>query len=125
MQFKHKIRALMTVASAAAALSISLVAFSTGGAGAASKPTGVITFAEQVGTTPNYIFPYMTCATFSVADIDGFDQQLYRPLYYFGLGASAAVQPKLSPAKMPVMSNGNKDVHDQSEGLEVRRWPDH
>lgn len=108
MQFKHRVRGLLTIASAAAAISLSLIGLSAGGAGAVSKPTGTITFAEQIGTTPTYIFPYMTCATFSVADIDGFDQQLYRPLYYFGLGASAAVQPTLSLAHMPVMSNHNK-----------------
>ena len=116
MQFKHKIRALMTVASAAAALSISLVAFSTGGAGAASKPTGTITFAEQVGTTPNYIFPYMICATFSVANIDGFDQQLYRPAYWFGLGSSAAVQPSLSLAKKPVHRTATRRPRSMMKG---------
>jgi peptide/nickel transport system substrate-binding protein len=106
MQFRHKLRVLVTIGSAAAALSVGLVGLSMGGAGAA--PTGTITFAEQVGTTPTYIFPYMSCATFSVANIDGFDQQMFRPAYWFGLGSSAAIQPSLSLANQPAMSDGNK-----------------
>jgi peptide/nickel transport system substrate-binding protein len=108
MQFKHRLRVLVTIGSAAAALSVGLVGLSTGGAGAASTPTGTITLAEAAQTPPNYIFPFMSCATFSVSNIDGFDQQLFRPAYWFGLGSSAAIQPTLSLANQPAMSDHNK-----------------
>jgi len=36
--------------------------------------------------------------------------EMYRPVYWFGLCASATVVPKLSTANMPVMSNKNKTV---------------
>jgi peptide/nickel transport system substrate-binding protein len=35
---------------------------------------------------------------------------MFRPLYFFGLGNSAAVQPKISTANAPKYSNGNKTV---------------
>jgi peptide/nickel transport system substrate-binding protein len=108
MQIRHKLRVLVTIGSAAAALTLGLVGLTSGGAGASSKLSGVITFAEAPQTIPNYIFPYMSCATFSVATIDGFDQQMFRPAYWFGLGDSAAIQPSLSVADQPVFSNHNK-----------------
>jgi peptide/nickel transport system substrate-binding protein len=108
MQVRHKLRVLVTIGSAAAALSLGLVGLTSGGAGAASKPSGVLTFAEAPNTPPNYIFPYVPCANFSVATIDGFQQQMFRPAYWFGLGSSAAIQPSLSLANQPVFSNGNK-----------------
>jgi peptide/nickel transport system substrate-binding protein len=108
MQFKSKLRFLATIGTVAAALTIGLVGLTSGGAGASSKLTGTLTLAEAPQTPPTYIFPYMSCTYFSVANIDGFDQQMYRPLYWFGLGDSAAIQPKLSLADLPVMSDHNK-----------------
>jgi peptide/nickel transport system substrate-binding protein len=99
---------MVTIGSAAAALSLGLVGLSSSGAGASSKPSGTLTFAEAPTTAPDYIFPYMSCTYFSVANIDAFDYQIYRPLYWFGLGSSAAIQPKLSVADQPVFSNNNK-----------------
>jgi peptide/nickel transport system substrate-binding protein len=108
MQFKSKLRLWATAGTVAAALAMGLVGLTSGGAGASSKPSGILTLAEAPQTPPTYIFPYMSCSFFSVANIDGFDQQMYRPLYWFGLGSSAAIQPKLSLAALPVMSDNNK-----------------
>ena len=69
-----------------------------------------ITFAEGPGANPNYIFPYMGGQYFSVDNINQFQELMFRPLYWFGLGGSVAVQPSLSLARMPVFSNGNKTV---------------
>jgi peptide/nickel transport system substrate-binding protein len=86
----------------------------------ASKATGTLTYAEGAGAAPNYIFQYMSCTYFSVDNINQFEDLMYRPLYWFGLGASAAVVDTsqsgatapdgLSLAAAPVFSNGNKTV---------------
>ncbi len=109
MQFKRRLRLLLTVGTAAGALTMGAVAVTTGSAGA-SAANNTIVLAEGPGASPNYIFPYLGCKDFSVATLSAFQVEMYRPLYWFGLGTSAAVQPALSVAKMPVMSNGNKTI---------------
>ncbi len=107
MQFGRKLRLAMTIGAVASSLSLGLIAPSVSGA---STPTGTITFAEGPGANPNYIFPYMTCQYFSVDNINQFQEMMYRPLYWFGLGGSVAVIPSLSTAKMPVMGHGNRSA---------------
>ncbi|MBU6496370.1 MAG: hypothetical protein KGR42_08205 [Acidobacteria bacterium] len=119
MQIKRKLRLATVVGAAGAAMALSLVAPSVSGA-ATAAPSGTLTYAEAPGASPNYIFPFMSCTYFSVNNINQFQQLLYRPLYWFGLGNSAAVVDKpqvgannpngLSLAAAPVMSNGNKTV---------------
>ena len=108
MQFKRRLKALLTVGAAASALTMGLVAATTNGAGASNNST--ITLAEAPATTPTYIFPFMACPVFSVANISAFDYEMYRPLYWFGWKNSAAEVPSLSLANQPVMSNANKTV---------------
>jgi peptide/nickel transport system substrate-binding protein len=84
---------------------------------APKKTGGTITFAEGPGAAPNYIFPYMSCSYFSVANINQFEELMYRPLYWFGLGASSAVQYPLSTADKPVFSNG-----DQTITIDLKGW---
>lgn len=72
------------------------------------KPSGVVTFAEGASANPNYIFPVDSCSYFSVTNMNQFQFLMYRPVYWFGLGASVAVQPQLSLAKLPVASDSNK-----------------
>lgn len=105
MQFGRKLRLAITIGAAATALSMGLVVPAVSGA---SAPSGTITFAEGAGANPNYIFPYMGCQYFSVDNINQFQEMMFRPLYWFGLGGSPAVQPSLSTGNMPVMSNGNR-----------------
>lgn len=76
----------------------------------ASTTGQTVSFAEAPGANPNYIFPYMGGQYFSVDNINQFQQLMFRPLYWFGLGGSVAVVPKLSLAQMPVFSNNNKTV---------------
>ena len=103
-------RALRTAA-AVLAMGLVLAACGSGGGGSsAPKKGGSIYFAEGPGASPNYIFPYMGCSYFSVSNINQFQFQMYRPLYWFGLGSSTAVQYSLSPAKAPVFSDGNKTI---------------
>jgi peptide/nickel transport system substrate-binding protein len=96
-----------------AVLVAGLVLAACGGSGSGSavnNAKATISFAEGPGAAPNYIFPYMGCAYFSVSNINQFQFLMYRPLYWFGLGASTAVQYPLSPANAPVFSQGGKRV---------------
>ena len=108
MQFKRRLKAFLTLGAAASALTMGLVAAATSGAGASNNST--ITLAEAPATTPTYIFPFMACPVFSVANISAFDYEMYRPLYWFGWKNSAAEVPSLSLANQPLMSNNNKTV---------------
>ena len=116
MQAKNKLRLLVTIGSVAAALSMSLIATATSGAAASSNATNTITLAEGPGANPNWIFPYQSCTYFSVDNINAFQEEMYRPVYWFGLGSTATVVPKLSTADMPVMSNGNKTITIKMKG---------
>jgi peptide/nickel transport system substrate-binding protein len=107
MQLGRKLRLAMTVGAVASALSMGLIAPAVSGA---STPSGTITYAEGPGANPNYIFPYMGCSFFSVDNINQFQNMMYRPLYWFGLGASSAYVPSLSPGNTPKYSHGNKTI---------------
>jgi peptide/nickel transport system substrate-binding protein len=115
MQLKTKLRLLVAIGTAAGSLSLGLIAV-TGSAGAASTASNTLTFAEGPGAAPNYIFPYMSCTYFSVDNTQAFQYEMFRPVYWFGLGKTTVVQPTLSLAKMPVMSNGNKTVTINMKG---------
>lgn len=71
---------------------------------------GTATWAEAPNTQPNYIFPFMSLAYFSVANINQFQFLMYRPLYWFGNGAQPTINPSLSLAQNPVYSNNNTTV---------------
>ena len=107
MHLGRKLRLAMSVGAVASSLSLGLIATATSGA---SAPSGTITYAEGAGANPNYIFPYMGCAYFSVDNINQFQDLMFRPLYWFGLGASSAYVPKLSLAASPAFSNGNRTI---------------
>lgn len=77
---------------------------------------GTVTFAEGPGAAPNYIFPYVGCAYFSVSNLNQFQFLMYRPLYWFGLGSSTAVDYNLSPANAPKFSNNNTKVTISMKG---------
>jgi len=100
-------RSTRAVRGGIAVLAVGLALTACGSSGPA---TTSIYFAEGPGASPNYIFPYMGCAYFSVSNINQFQFQMYRPLYWFGLGKSTAVQYPLSPAQAPVFSNGGKTI---------------
>ena len=107
MQIRHKLRLATTIGLAAGALTLGLVVPSVSGA---ATPSGTITFAEGPGANPNYIFPYMSCTYFSVSNINQFQELMYRPLYWFGLGSSAAYVSSLSMAQNPVFTNNRTTV---------------
>ncbi len=109
----HRLRRAFSGVVAALAVGLLLTACGAGGgSGAASgkKTGGTITFAEGPGAAPNYIFPYVGCAYFSVSNLNQFQMLMYRPLYWFGLGNSVGVQYPLSPANAPVFSKNDTKV---------------
>ncbi len=87
-------------------------------------PTGTITYAEPVGTTPTYLFPLYDGSNTNAAY---FQTTCWLPLYSFGSNSSPniAVDGKLSLAKPPVLSNDNKKItivlkkYDWSTGAPV------
>ena len=114
MHFGRKLRLAVTVGLSACALSLGLIAPTVSGASSAS---GTLTFAEGAGANPNWIFPYESCQYCSVDNINQFQDEMFRPLYWFGLGGSVTLVPSLSLAKVPVYSNGNKTVT-----LKLKGW---
>ncbi|MCU1364270.1 MAG: extracellular solute-binding protein family 5 [Acidimicrobiaceae bacterium] len=106
MKFHLKLRFAILVATASA-LVLGLVGVS---ASAASQPSGTITYAEAPGAAPDWIFPYTGYQAFSASNINQFQQLMFRPLYFFGLGSTSAYVPSLSLAETPVLTNNNKTI---------------
>jgi len=104
---KGKFRLALTVGLVAASASLGLIAPTISSAAA---PSGTINIAEPPNATPAYILPFYPPSECTVTNTSGFQVMMYRPLYFFGLGSSAALQPKLSTGNLPKYSNGNKTV---------------
>ena len=64
-----------------------------------------ITWAEQPASAPNCIFPLgpLTCET--VANAGGFQNLMYRPLYWLGNNGSLSIDQSLSLANPPVWNS--------------------
>ena len=101
MKFHLKLRFAILVV-AASALTYGLVGVSVN---AAPPPRGTVTYAEAPGRGTDWIFPYTGYQDYSASNINQFQQLMYRPLYFFGLGATAAYVPSLSLAETPVLRN--------------------
>jgi len=74
-----------------------------------------MTIAEAAAAGPNYVFPMMGGAYFSTSNFQ-LIYMMYRPLYWFGVGNSASLNPGLSVAQVPVYSNGGKTVTIKMKG---------
>ncbi len=74
-----------------------------------------MTIAEGAAAGPNYIFPMMGLQYFSVTNFD-LIYQLFRPLYYFGVGNTADLNEGLSVADTPVYSNSGRTVTIKMKG---------
>jgi peptide/nickel transport system substrate-binding protein len=101
------------IAVAAAALLAAACSSSSGTSASGGKPVtgGTATFAEPPGVTPNYIFPMLTGAYYSVANIEEFQRLSFRSLYWIGNGkGQPVVDPALSLAALPVYSDNDSVV---------------
>ncbi len=67
---------------------------------------GTVTYAMEPGAEANYIFPFINAATgdYTATNTDNFQYLLYRPLYWFGTGATPYMNPTVSLAYPPVYS---------------------
>jgi peptide/nickel transport system substrate-binding protein len=110
MRFRSKTFGGLVVAAACATALAACSSSSSSTPSAAATPVsgGTATFAELPATTPNYIFPFVSSAYISVSNLNLFQYLMYRPLYWFGTGASPTVNTTKSLANVPVWSNGGK-----------------
>src|ERR1700677_338896 len=118
---RRRFRGLLIAACAAAPTALTAAACgssgsASSGAGAAA-PTGgtalvggTATYALPPSTVPNYIFPFDSSTYFSVVNAEDFQYLLYRPLYWFGNGASPTLNTKLSVADAPVYKGNDVTI---------------
>jgi peptide/nickel transport system substrate-binding protein len=108
-RFRRRSRILAAGAAAAACALVAAACSSSGPTPSGTTPVsgGTAVFAEPPSTTPDYIFPF-TSSTYS-SDVNAFDFQylMYRPLYWFGVGAQPVLNRSLSLANPPTF-NGRK-----------------
>jgi peptide/nickel transport system substrate-binding protein len=117
MKFHLKLRFAVAVVAATGALGLGLLAAPGGGATRGGGPaSGTITYAEAPGAAPNWIFPYTGYLNFSASNINQFQQLMFRPLYFFGEGSTAAFDPSLSLAGPPVLSDGDRTITIRLKG---------
>jgi len=74
----------------------------SGQAGGTKVAGGTATWALQPSSVPNYIFPFTSSTYFSTVNAEEFQYLMYRPLYWFGNGASPTLNTGLSLANPPV-----------------------
>ena len=98
-----------TTSSAPAKLAANYSYGSIPAASSTIKSGGTVTFAEQPGTGPNWIFPITPGANSSVFVTDQFQYLSWRPLFWSPTGANPAINYPLSLTDAaPVVSNGGK-----------------
>jgi peptide/nickel transport system substrate-binding protein len=112
---RRSLRRGLAVAAVAAATLIATACSSSGGAsGSATGKAvagGTATYAELPGSSPNYIFPMLTAAYYSVSNIEQFQRLSFRSLYWIGNGkGQPVVDPSMSLAALPVYSKNNSVV---------------
>jgi peptide/nickel transport system substrate-binding protein len=123
---RRRSRRLLAAACGAAAIAITAAACGSSGtsgssgasgSGSSAAPTGgtaiaggTATYALPPSTVPNYIFPFSSSTYFSVTNAEDFQYLMYRPLYWFGNGASPTVNYALSVGNKPVFNGRNVTV---------------
>jgi peptide/nickel transport system substrate-binding protein len=116
---RRKARALLALGSVAAlAVTAAACSSSSGSGTAAAAPSGgtpikggTATYALPPSTIPNYIFPFSSSTYFSVVNEEYFQYLMYRPLYWFGNGASPTLNTSLSLAESPQYTGDTVTIH--------------
>jgi peptide/nickel transport system substrate-binding protein len=102
------------LAVAAAACSSNNNNTAAGGAtatGGTPQQGGTATYALPPSTTPNYIFPFTSATYISITNLNYFSFLMYRPLYWFGNGASPTMNTSLSLAEAPQYKGNQVTIH--------------
>ncbi len=117
---RRSLRRGLAVAAVAAATLVATACSSSGSGGgsaghssATGKPVagGTATYAMLPGASANYIFPMLTAAYYSVANIEQFQRLSFRSLYWIGNGqGQPVVDPAMSLAALPAYSKNNSVV---------------
>ena len=118
MRHSRRLRRGIPIVMSFIALMLFIVACSpssNSGSSASSKPLsgGTATWAEVVGSPPNYIFPFDNCGQLpqSITQLQDF---MYRPLYWFGgpeQGTAPTLNEALSLASPPTYSGKTVTVN--------------
>ncbi len=77
---------------------------------ASAQKGGTAYLAEGTQAAPNYIFPFTPLQDFSTTNFQGFMNLMYRPLYWFGKGATPNINYSLSLANAPQYTNGGRTI---------------
>lgn len=101
----------------ALAATIGLLLAACGGSTPSSSNTGgkpitggTVTFAEEPGSAPVYIFPLYSLEYYSNNNTALLENLLFPPLYWFGKGNTLNINPAISMASAPVYSNNDQTV---------------
>src|SRR4029077_21131594 len=87
------------LATAVLVVMLALVAAAVAGAGSGHRQAGgTATIALPPGTTPDFIFPLVDGAHYSVANIEQFQRLMYRPRYMYGKNGQPVVNDGASLA---------------------------
>jgi peptide/nickel transport system substrate-binding protein len=127
MSRKHKLGTFAVVGTAVACAVFALAVVGTSAASPSKvqkahavqsvrAPSGTITYASPPGAPPDYIFPMMPGADFSVSNFQ-FIYDMFRPLYWFGLGQTPDLNPTVSLAYEPVYSNNDQTITVKMKGF--------
>ena len=116
---RRRARVVLAAACGAAAIAVTAAACgSSGGSGTGASGSsggtkvsgGTATYALPPSNTPNYIFPFASSTYFSVVNAEDFQYLMYRPLYWFGNGASPTLNTSLSLADVPVYKGNDVTI---------------
>lgn len=107
----------------ALAIAAALAACTSGQSTTGNTPVhgGTATVAEQVGNSPDYIFPFLSIQYETTSNTTYFQSLMYLPLYWFGVGSSPGVNYSLSLADPPSWSDNYQTVTFK---LKNYRWSD-
>jgi len=90
-------------------LGLAFTGVSSSGASVKSHASGDVRIA-LTATKVRWIFPFVPSYRFTVTNVSTFEQPMYRPCYWFGLGSSIAPQPALSICQTPKWTGSTKVV---------------
>lgn len=120
MHLTHSVRIALVVSGlVAGSIVTGVVPSSASSHAVGTDDGGTATYAEQPQAAPNFIFPFMGPAYFNSVNAGGFQDLMYRPLYFFGEGSTPYLNQKLSLAAPPVYSAGDRSA---VVTLENYRW---